>query len=354
MGKPSRRRAEKQPDIRQAFAAGASAPKTPLRPSQVVHESTDSSPDGQHFIIAMERLSTGGTHHVAKFQRTGLGPLSVSERKQKSRAKASLFPEKEAEARDKDAERKQNERAAAASAKELAARIKAQRISELTEQYANDWSEQPPGWDQHGVPITSPWLEPARRAHARYAAEQLGIPGKQLLVSDEWMLQNMPVCIEEAARRDIDFKEFIGIDSPYNDSGDEDDHLIRVIGVDGLPSDTPGATSSIDFDITYSRPPSPAESMSAQNEWRERHRLREQETLVAMETDVRAYLEVAPPEGDVAELGSRGIIIDFLGNGSAQARQAANIMRDAFLSCRTLFSSNQLPDSCGYNSSTWA
>ena len=52
--------------------------------------------------------------------------------------------------------------------------------------------------------------------------------------------------------------------------------------------------------------------------------------------------------------GSRAVLLDFYAGGSPQARQAAQIMRDTGVSCRTLFASCQQTDSCGYNGSTWA
>ena len=58
--------------------------------------------------------------------------------------------------------------------------------------------------------------------------------------------------------------------------------------------------------------------------------------------------------GDVAVSGSRALILDFFGNGTSQARQATQIMRDAGFACRTLFASCQQRNSCGYNAAKWA
>jgi hypothetical protein len=52
--------------------------------------------------------------------------------------------------------------------------------------------------------------------------------------------------------------------------------------------------------------------------------------------------------------GSRAVLLDFYNGGSPQAHQVARIMRDAGVSCRTLFASCQQTDSCGYNGSKWA
>jgi hypothetical protein len=52
--------------------------------------------------------------------------------------------------------------------------------------------------------------------------------------------------------------------------------------------------------------------------------------------------------------GSRAVLLDFYSGGSPQAHQAAQIMRDAGVACRTLFASCQQTDSCGYNGSKWA
>ena len=115
MGKPSRRRATNQPDIRQwtSLQPAHEPPVTssPQRTSQRVHESTEVSQSGQRRIVQLERVSTGGTRHHVQFQRARSGALSGAERKLKSRAKQSLFPEEQAAARDKDAARKREDRA---------------------------------------------------------------------------------------------------------------------------------------------------------------------------------------------------------------------------------------------------
>ena len=45
------------------------APATPQRPSQIVHESTAPGETGQHAVITMERVSTGGTRYAQQFRR---------------------------------------------------------------------------------------------------------------------------------------------------------------------------------------------------------------------------------------------------------------------------------------------
>ena len=68
------------------------APPTPQRSSQIVHESKAFTPTGQHVVVNMERVSTGGTRYVQQFQRQQAdGPMSAAERAQKKRVRAALF-----------------------------------------------------------------------------------------------------------------------------------------------------------------------------------------------------------------------------------------------------------------------
>jgi hypothetical protein len=80
---------------------------TPQRPSQIVHESTVPGETGQHAVIKMERVSTGGTRYVQQFRRQQAdGPMTAAERAAKKRVRASLFPQNCASARTQDAARK--------------------------------------------------------------------------------------------------------------------------------------------------------------------------------------------------------------------------------------------------------
>ena len=88
---------------------------TPQRPSQIVHESTAPDDTGQHTVITMERVSTGGTRYVRQFQRQQAdAPMSAAERAKKKRVRATLFPHKIAAARTKDRSRKRDAKLCAA------------------------------------------------------------------------------------------------------------------------------------------------------------------------------------------------------------------------------------------------
>ena len=67
-------------------------PATPRRPSQIVHETSVATPQGQNIIVTLERTSTGGTRREAAFKRAAGGAMSEAERAQKKRVRASLFP----------------------------------------------------------------------------------------------------------------------------------------------------------------------------------------------------------------------------------------------------------------------
>ena len=88
---------------------------SPVRPSQVVHESSAMTPQGQHIEVKLERVSTSGTKHRAKFMRSSSGAMTAAERAQKKHVRTSLFPHTQAAFRSKDSERKR----AAAVAKSL-------------------------------------------------------------------------------------------------------------------------------------------------------------------------------------------------------------------------------------------
>ena len=123
---------------------GYAAPK---RPSQVVNESTAYSQTGQHIVISMDRVSTGGTRHVAQFHRQTDGPMSAAERAKKKRVRASLFPKEHAVARSLDATRKRE-------AKERAAE---------DSDAANDWQRQmtPTTAQRSLCKVTAPrWCSP--------------------------------------------------------------------------------------------------------------------------------------------------------------------------------------------------
>ena len=72
---------------------------TPTRPSQAVRESSALTTGKQHILVKMERMSTGGTRRVAQFKKAAKGRMSAATRKQKERARASLFPKRQAAAR---------------------------------------------------------------------------------------------------------------------------------------------------------------------------------------------------------------------------------------------------------------
>ena len=77
------------------------------RPSQIVREKTVVTPGGQHSVIFMERVSTGGTKRETHFKRKAGGAMSEAERAEKKRRRAALFPEEQATQRMQDKARKQ-------------------------------------------------------------------------------------------------------------------------------------------------------------------------------------------------------------------------------------------------------
>ena len=244
---------------------------------------------------------------------------------------------------------------AATQSPDAAMTRKAQRIEELTQHYT-----------EKADPLdTDPWEAPARRARGCYAAEKLGVAHKQMLLGDDWLRANVPTLIEEAERRGTTFVEFIGCNSPVemDDEGEDSGHFRRCMGLWVNP------TCMWPETILYSCPPSPAESVSAQEQRRVRHSLREEKALLEFERDLRHEREAREVEQRESEQweheqrvcvevdmvsGRRAVLLDFYAGGSPQARQAAQIMRDAGVSCRTLFASSQQTDSCAYNGSKWA
>ncbi len=79
-------------------------PATPRRPSQIVHETSVATPQGQNIIVTLERTSTGGTQREAAFKRAAGGAMSEAERAQKKRVRASLFPDRQAAGRKRHAD----------------------------------------------------------------------------------------------------------------------------------------------------------------------------------------------------------------------------------------------------------
>ena len=68
--------------------------RSPPRPSQIVREvASVTTPQGQHVVVTLERMSTGGTRREAAFMRSAAGTMSEAERGRKKRAKKSLFRE---------------------------------------------------------------------------------------------------------------------------------------------------------------------------------------------------------------------------------------------------------------------
>jgi hypothetical protein len=80
------------------------------------------TPTGQHSIVSMERVSTGGTQYVAQLRRRQTdGPMSAAERAKKKRVRSTLFPSKQhAAARARNATRKRDAKEQAAADSEAA------------------------------------------------------------------------------------------------------------------------------------------------------------------------------------------------------------------------------------------
>ena len=75
--------------------------------SQVI-ETSAPTPEGRHLDVTLARVSTGGTRRQQSFKRAASGPMTGSERAEKKRKRALLFPKKQAMLRQKDAERKRS------------------------------------------------------------------------------------------------------------------------------------------------------------------------------------------------------------------------------------------------------
>ena len=105
-----------QSDLSNWVVKDPAAVETPLRPSQQVHDRTPRPTEGgQHVIVPMERLSTGGTLHQIEFKRGSSGPMTDAERARKKRLRKLLWPEEAAASNTKDAERMRLARSAQVS-----------------------------------------------------------------------------------------------------------------------------------------------------------------------------------------------------------------------------------------------
>ena len=335
--------------LHQCFAMAGSTPAAE-RPSQVVSEKTvATTPAGQNVVVQMERLSTGGTRHEALYERPASGAMSDSQRAAKTRARTQLFPDKAAASREKDSGRKAAVRAAereaawraivAARRAEIDAKLPPDiNFSKLQyhrrfmdEEYEKDGGieggldGEPDGRDlclECGADVVLIWLEDSNH----YCSCCLAwLPRDQLRFA----------CVT----CDFDLCHVCSFRAPEWSNR----ALSQAAEREAVTDDT-GVTCEYisDDDI---------DSVAA-------YRAALTERSVAECTaELRAELAGTardPAKEDVAESGNRALLIDFYGNGSAQAHQAAAIMRDAGVSCRTLFSRAQLADSCGYNSAKWA
>ena len=118
---------------------GRRRPRSPKRPSQIVHETSAATPEGQHIKVTLERTSTGGTRREAAFKRGAAGPMSGAERAEKKRLKKSLFPDDQARSRTADAKRKRESYAAEKTvAKNRLEASTAKQASEAAQEAAQD------------------------------------------------------------------------------------------------------------------------------------------------------------------------------------------------------------------------
>jgi hypothetical protein len=101
----------------------------PLRPSQIVREPTPTPTPtkGEHLIVTMERVSTGGTKYVAQFTRAGSGAMSGAERAMKKRRRAQLFRPQKAELEVAERAAKECRRQQVAAAKIASAAVARQQ-----------------------------------------------------------------------------------------------------------------------------------------------------------------------------------------------------------------------------------
>ena len=120
----------------------------------------------------------------------------------------------------------------------------------------------------------------------------------------------------------------------------------------------PGIVPPMSEMVEYSIP------SSVDFRWKALHQVKEAEALKALEERLCEWLDEGEGEGEGedAEADATGptgsprgsaFVIDF-SNCSSRSRDTAQFLRDEGLTCRTLFSNNQLSNSCGYNSAKWA
>ena len=229
-------------------------------------------------------------------------------------------------------------------------------------------------------------VEPAEPSLSS-AVERMGVSHQRLLVGKEWLRANTPVLLQ-----DYELHEGLDISSPFEDSDEEySGELVRMFSVyttsdgriatdadwdTGCPLHTGGCM--ILGTVHYSPPPSHGESdaTAPENIRREQaalqefaldvtrgagwapvpiHQLEQEQEQDRQEREQREREQCEREEQEHTEVsGGRAVLLDFYCGGSPQAHQAAQIMRDAGVSCRTLFASCQQTDSCGYNGSKWA
>jgi hypothetical protein len=339
------------------------------RPSQIVHERTvASTPQGQNVVVAMERISTGGTHHEARYQRPASGSMSGSQRMSKIRARTSLFPERESAAREANRSRMaavrmadREQQLAVQAQQSLSSAVGVARIS----------------WQHWKTEQEGTWDDPAVRAREHVLAESLGIGNEQLLLGSDWVQTNMPTLADFVTfcHKELDWTMPL-VHSPVQYKPGIMTRCLSVYDYFDAP------LPLVEF-VEYSLPASHVDS-----QWKMLHCEKEASALRALAAKLLERLEEIPSEseddsGDELEQqqereqreqreqrereqcereeqehtevsGSRAVLLDFYGGGSPQAHQAAQIMRDAGVSCRTLFASCQQTDSCGYNGSKWA
>jgi hypothetical protein len=87
----------------------------PIAPQQDYQETSTTTPTGQNIQVTLERVSEGGTRRTAHFSRAApeSQAMTAAERGRKTRAVASLYPEKQAARRAKDTSRKRERSAMA-------------------------------------------------------------------------------------------------------------------------------------------------------------------------------------------------------------------------------------------------
>ena len=325
-----------------------------------------STPAGQNEVVRMDRLSTGGTRHEAHYQRPLSGPMSDQQRSAKTRARTTLFPDRAAAARETDAGRKAVVRAADRADREQVARLAADR-----EQVARpQWQVIVAGWRAEIDGTLPPDINLEKlEAQRRYLDEGYARDG---IAADVRHLDGEPDGSDGCDQCDAEL-QLIWLEHDWYWC----DRCLAWLHKGKLRF----GCASCDFDLchrcSWRVPDWSNKDLAEAPERSERkeagiyddgidgaaqyHATGTTESVEMLRAALEAEYAGMRAQGLLSfptepmmidASGSRALVIDFA--HSDRARSAAQLLRRAGLSCRTLFSNSQLTDSCGYNSAKWA